>query len=181
MASFSERMIGAAMLNVNTYEEVEADTNAMPQAVAVVVLSSLAAGIGAFRLGGISGVIGGTVSALIGWVIWSGLAFLIGTKVLPEPTTRSDVGELLRTTGFAQSVGIARVLGIIPVLGWFINIAASLWLLVTMVVAVRQALDYKSTGRAIGVCLIGFVVYIVVGVVIGTVFGTATLVTGGFS
>ncbi len=180
MASFSERMIGAAMLNVNTYEEVEADSTATPQAMAVVVLSSLAAGIGAYRLGGFTGVLGTTVAALVGWVIWAALAFFIGTRLLPEPQTRSDVGELLRTTGFAQSVGILRVLGILPLVGWLISIVASLWMLVTMVIAVRQALDYQSTGRAVGVCLIGFVVYLVIGALIGTVFGTASLLSGGF-
>ena len=102
MASFTDRMIGAAMLNVNTYEEVEADTNAIPQAMTVVVISSLAAGIGTLRHGGISGLLFGTVAALVGWAIWAGLTFVIGTKLLPEPQTRSDFGELLRK-GYLQA------------------------------------------------------------------------------
>ena len=121
MASFSERMIGAAMLNVSTYEEVEGDTNATPQAMAVVVLSSVANGIGAFGLGGFKGLIWGTVGALVGWVIWAALTFLIGTKLLPEPQTRSDIGELLRTIGFASSPGILRLCGLIPLIGWLIK------------------------------------------------------------
>ncbi len=179
MASFTDRMIGAAMLNVNTYEEVEADTNAIPQAMAVVAISSVAAGIGSIRHGGISGLLLGTVAALIGWAIWAGLTFVIGTKLLPEPQTKSDVGELLRTIGFAQSPGILRVLGIIPVLGWLISIVASLWMLVATVIAVRQALDYQSTGRAVGVCLIGFVVYIVISFMLAAVFGLGGAVAGG--
>ncbi len=177
MASLTDRMIGAALLNVPTYEEVEADTEATPQAMIVVVLSSLAAGVGGFSLGGVSGLLYGLVASLLGWAVWAGIIFLVGTKLLPEPQTRSDVGELLRTLGFAQSPGILRVLGIIPLLGWIVSIAASLWMLVTTVIAVRQALDYKSTGRAVAVCLIGFIAYVVIGFVMASVFGIGGAMT----
>ena len=162
MASLGERMMGAAKLDVSTYEEVEADTTATPQAMIVVVVSALAAGIGSIGDNGIKGMIIVTVAALVGWFIWAGLTYLIGTKILPEPETKADVGELLRTTGFSQSPGVLRVLGIVPVLGGLITLVVSIWMLVAFVIAVRQALDYKSTGRAVGVCLIGFIVYFVV-------------------
>ncbi len=180
MASLTDRMIGAAMLNVNTYEEVESDTNATSEAMIVVVLASVANGIGSIGYGGIMGLIWGTVAALIGWAIWAGLTFVIGTKLLPEPQTRSDFGELLRTIGFAQSPGILRILGIIPLLGGLISIVASLWMLVAGVIAVRQALDYQSTGRAVAVCLIGFVVYMVIAFMMAAVFGIGGALTGAF-
>ena len=180
MASFTERMIGAAMLSVRTYEEVEADTSATPQAMAVVAMSSVAAGIGGFAHGGITGLLGGTIAALIGWAVWAGITFLIGTKLLPEPQTRSDVGELLRTIGFAQSPGILRVLTFIPLLGWVISIVIFVWMLAATVVAVRQALDYQSTGRAVGVCLIGFVAYVVINFMLAAVFGLGGAMTGAF-
>jgi hypothetical protein len=166
MATFAERMIGAAKLNLPTYEEVEADVGATGQALGVVVLSGIAAGIGAVRFGAM-GVVGGIIAALIGWVLWAFLTWFIGTKILPEPQTRSDIFELLRTTGFAQSPGVLRILGAIPILGWIINLAVSIWLLVAMVIAVRQALDYRSTGRAIGVCVIGWIIYVIVFAVLG--------------
>ncbi len=178
MASFSERLMGAARLDVNTYEEVEADTTATGQALIVVVLSSLAAGIGMIGDVGIVGILGVTVSALIGWFIWAGLTFLIGTKMLPEPQTQSDMGELLRTIGFASSPGLLRVLGILPLLGGLVSLVASIWMLVAMVVAVRQALDYKSTGRAVAVCLIGFVVYMVAIFGMMAVFGAGASLLG---
>ena len=156
MASLSERMIGSAMLDVHTYEEVEADTNATGQALMVVVLSSIAVGIGTLPLGGLSALLAGTVIALMGWFIWAFLVYLIGTKLLPEPNTRSDVPELLRTIGFSASPGLLRVLGLVPLLGNWIIFAVNIWMLIAMVIAVRQALDYESTGRAIGVCLIGW-------------------------
>ncbi len=162
MASLSERMIGSAKLDVHTYEEVEADTNATGQALMVVVLSSIAQGIGTLTLGGLWGLLAGTVSALVGWFIWAFLVYLIGTKLLPEPNTRSDVHELLRTTGFSASPGLLRVLGLVPLLGGLIMFAVHIWMLIAMVIAVRQALDYESTGRAIGVCVIGWFAQVVI-------------------
>ena len=133
---------------------MEADTGATTQALAVVVLASIALGIGSVNAGG--GLLGGALAALVGWVVWASIVYLIGTKLLPEPQTRSDVGELLRTTGFSASPGLLRVLGFVPGLGPLIVVAASVWMLVAMVVAVQQALDYSSTGRAVAVCLIGW-------------------------
>ena len=159
-------MIAASRLDVNLYEAVEADQTATTQAMTVVIISALAAGIGALR-SGLLAVVVAVVGALIGWVIWSFLCYFIGTKILPEEGTDADVGQLLRTTGFAQAPGVLRIFGIIPFIGILISFASAIWMLVAMVIAVRQALDYKSTGRAIGVCLIGFAVYMVFAVFLG--------------
>ena len=171
MANFQERIIRAAKLDVNLYEEVEADKTAMGQAMGVVVLSSIAAGIGTLARGGLGGIFMGTIAALIGWYVWAYLTYFIGTKWLPEPQTRADLGELLRTIGFSSSPGLIRVLGIIPGVGGLVFLAASIWMLVAMVIAVRQALDYKSTGRAVGVCLIGWVIQILILVVLFSILG----------
>ena len=162
MSTFSQRMVGAAQLDMPIYKEVRADTQATGQAMGVVVLSSIAQGIGAFALGGIRGFALGTVTALIGWFVWATIVYLIGTKILPEPQTRSDVGELLRTTGFASSPGLLRVLGLVPGLGFWIVVAVSVWIFMAMVIAVRQALDYESLERAVGVCLFGWFVQFVI-------------------
>lgn len=167
MATFTQRMIGAAKLDVRTYEEVEADPTALGQAMAVVVLASLAAGIGSIGKTGALGLITGTLGALIGWFIWALLTYLIGTKVLPQPQTRSDVGELLRTIGFSSSPGLLRILGVVPFLGTLIVFVANVWMLIAMVIAVRQALDYTSTWRAVGVCIIGWLVLVVLSMLLG--------------
>ena len=166
MASLIDRMIRAAKLDVSLYEEVEADRGALDQAVGVVVLSSIAAGIGNLWKGGGSGLVIGTLAALVGWVIWAALTYVIGTKLLPEPQTRADLGELLRVIGFSSSPGLIRVLGIIPGFRGLIFLAASIWMFVAMVIAVRQALDYTSTLRAVVVCVIGWVILIVIGMVL---------------
>lgn len=172
MASFMDRVVGAAKLDVRTYEEVEADTTATGQAVAVVVLSSLAAGIGS----GEGRYIVGAIGALVGWFIWAFLCYVIGTKLLPEANTKADVGELLRTLGFAAAPGILRVFGFIPILGWLVMLVVGIWMLATMVVAVRQALDYTSTLRAVGVCIVGWLVLVIWGIFMaGLIGGTAAL------
>ncbi len=159
-------MIGAAVLDVATYEEVEADKTATTQAMGVVLLSSLAQGVAGAAQGGGIGFVAGAVGALVGWFIWAFVVFIIGTKLLPEPQTRSDLGELLRTTGFSASPGLLRVLGVVPLIGPLIMFAVSIWMLVAMIIAVRQALDYQSTGRAVGVCLIGWFFFMVIIVVL---------------
>ncbi len=171
VAAIQERIIRAARLDVQLYEEVEADQGAMRQAMGVVVLAGVAAGIGNFANGGLVGTLTGTIGAIGGWYIWAFLTYFIGTRLLPEPQTRADHGELLRTTGFSSAPGLIRVFGIIPGLTGLVFSVAAIWMLVAMVIAVRQALDYTSTWRAIGVCAIGWVIQAVLLAVVLSMFG----------
>lgn len=162
MPSLTDRMLRAAKLDVALYEEVEGDKTATGQAMTVVILSAVAAGLGSVRHAGVRGLIAMSVISLVGWVVWSALTYWIGTRILPEPTTQADFGQLLRSIGFASAPGVIRVLGILPGLGALVALIAAVWMLVAMVIAVRQALDYTGTARAVGVCLIGWVVQAVV-------------------
>jgi hypothetical protein len=171
MTSFRDRIIRAAKLDVNLYEEVEADRGAMRQAMGVVVLSSVAAGVGTFEIGGIRGVFMGTIVALIAWYVWAYLTYFIGTRFLPEPQTKADHGELLRTIGFSSSPGLIRALGVIPGLRAMVFTVASIWMLVAMIIAVRQALDYESTLRAVGVCVIGWIIQALILMLLLSIFG----------
>ncbi len=157
--TFVQRMIGAAKLDPKVFEEVEADRSATLQALAVVVLASLAGGIAVGD--GVRGLVVGTVAGLIGWLIWAWLIYLIGSRWLPEPNTRADTGELLRVIGFATSPGILRVVGIIPFLQGLVFLVTAIWTLVAVIIAVRQALDFTSTLRAAAVCFIGWLVQVV--------------------
>jgi len=149
------RMAGAARLEVATYEEVEADRGATWQAILISIVSSLAITIGDFHAGDVD-AIAKIVAGLVGWITWVFFIWLVGVKMVPEPETRSDLGELIRTTGFATTPGLFRILGLVPVVGWLFVVAAWIWTLAAMVVGVRQALDYKSTPRAVFVCVLGF-------------------------
>jgi hypothetical protein len=171
MTDFKTRMLRAAKLDVSLYEEVEADKGATTQAMIVVMLSSVAAGIGSIGSGGVGGIVFGTVAALVGWYVWAYLTFFIGTRFLPEAGTDADHGELLRTIGFSSAPGLIRVAGIIPGLGTFVFSVAGIWMLAAMVIGVRQALDYKSTLRAFGVCLIGWVIQALILVIVFAIFG----------
>jgi len=162
MASIVDRMIRAAKLDATLYEEVEADQGALGQATAVVVMASIAGGIGNIGEMGVMGFVLGAVFSLIGWYVWSFIIYWVGTRLLPQPTTQADVGQLLRTLGFASSPGLLRALGVIPGIGPLIVLVSTIWTLVAMVIAVRQALDYDSTGRAIAVCLVGWVVQVLI-------------------
>jgi len=170
MAPLWARMLRAARLEGSLYEEVEADRSALGQAMLTVVLASVAAGIGSALLGP-RAILVGIMSALIGWFIWAVLAWLIGTRVMPEPQTQADLGQLLRTTGFASAPGLLRLFGFIPVLGILITAIAHIWMLVAMIVAVRHALDYTGIGRAIGVCIIGWIVYVLLAVMLSFIYG----------
>jgi hypothetical protein len=155
------RMLRAARLDASLYEEVEADRGATPQAFAVVVLAGLATGIGALGNSGAAGLLWHTLLDVALWYGWAGLTLWIGTRLLPTPATRADLGELLRTLGFACAPGILRVVGIFPPLAFAAFTLCGLWMLVAMVVALRQALDYDSTARAAAVCAIGLPLYAV--------------------
>jgi hypothetical protein len=158
MSSLANRLIGSVWLDANSYEEVEADTHANAQAVGIVFLSSAAAAVGA-RTESLGSMITLVVVALASWIVWVLLTLVIGTQLLPGKATRADFGQLLRTTGFSAAPGILRVLGIVPVIGWAIFMAATIWMLFSFVVAVRQALDYTNTGSALAVCLLGWLIH----------------------
>lgn len=171
MSNFKERIIRAAKLDIDLYEEVEADKEALGQAMGVVVLSSVAAGIGVITKGGLGGILTGIIFALISWYIWAYLTYFIGTKFLPEPQTKADLGELLRTIGFSSSPGLIRILGIIPKLREVVFLFTSVWMLVAMVIAVRQTLDYKNTLRAVGVCAIGWIIQVLMLLLLFSILG----------
>jgi len=158
-----QRMIGAARLNVHTYEDVENDQTATKQALLVVVLVSLASGIGAIAGGNafILNFLLGIAIGIIGWAIWAYITFFVGTKFFNTPETHADWGQLARGTAFAQTPGLLRVFGIIPYIGGVIVLISVIWTIIAMVIAVRQCLDYQSTNRACAVVLISFIPYII--------------------
>jgi len=172
-STFLHRLIGAVALRAETYEEVEGDRRANGQAVVVVVLSSVAAGIGARGFGAVDAgnIVFFSAVALIAWGAWAAIVYQIGARILPASSTRADIGELLRTTGFAAAPGLLRIIGLLPDLTIPSFAIAALWMLVAMIIAVRQALDYPSMRRAIAVCGVGWMLAIALAVLFGVLFG----------
>lgn len=162
LEGLGERMVRAAKLDASLYEEVEADRKAQVQAAMAVVLSAMAAGVGATLHGGMRAFFLESFQALAGWYMWAFATCLVGMRLLPESQTKADFGELLRTISFSSAPGVIRVLGIIPGLTGFVFGAASVWMLGAMVIAVRQAFDYTTTSRAVAVCVIGWIAQILI-------------------
>jgi hypothetical protein len=135
------------------------------------VLSSIAAGVGSIGQIGVKGIFIGAITALIAWYVWAYITYFIGVKILPEPQTKADHGELLRTIGFSSSPGLIRIFAIIPGLAGILFLVTSIWMLVAMVIAVRQALDYQSTLRAVAVCIIGWVIQAIILMILFYVLG----------
>ena len=151
--NFLIRVFRAIKIDPELYEEVEHDKSATLQAAAVVFLSSLAAGVGAIHLGASNFILGPIIS-LASWYFWAFLIFIVGTKLFPDKQTKSDHGELLRTIGFSRAPGLIRIFGFTPELMTVTFVGASFWMLACMVVAVRQALDYRSLWKAFGVVVL---------------------------
>ena len=149
-----DRMVGAAFLNIDTYEEVEHDQEATLQAAAVVAMVAVASAVGGLGMGA-PGALRGAAASIVGWLVWAAITWLVGTKLFGGTATW---GELLRTLGFASTPGLLKVFGIIPNLGWPIVALAALWGLATGFVAVRQALDFGN-GKTLATVLIGWVCY----------------------
>src|SRR5918993_1633980 len=134
--TFHQRAIGAAKLNVPIFEEIEADRAATGQALIIVVLSNLAAGIGLTERLYDAPVLHRVMLALILWVFWAISTYIVGVYLMPETETQTDVGELLRTIGFAASPGILRIFGTLPAVGEMIYGISTAWMVVAMVIAI---------------------------------------------
>jgi hypothetical protein len=171
---FLSRIIRALLLDINLYEEVEKDKSSIWQSMIVVFLASLAAGVYTYNHGGVKGLIVGTVLAFAGWIVMSFLVYLVGTKLFPGTDTKTDVGEILRVLGFAGAPGIFLLVALLPVIRnfvWIVILVIWIWRLVAMIIAVRQALDFKSTWSAIWVCIIGLIAYLLVYIILLFAYG----------
>lgn len=167
-----DRMIRAAKLENAVYEEVEHDQSATVQAFWVVVIASVAAGIGGLGAG-LTGLIVGVIAALVGWAAYAYVCYWIGTRVLAGPQTSATWGQLLRTLGFASSPRVLLVLAFIPVIGLLLAIVVLIWTFLTTVVAIRQALDF-DTGRAIVTAIAGWAVLFLTTIVVAALVVGAT-------
>ena len=169
------RMLGAAMLNPDTFEDVEHDSSATWQAALVVIIVTIAAVVGGILAGDgeiFRGLVLGVVRGLVSWAVWAGAAVLVGTTILNTPSTHADWGQVARGTGFAQTPGILSVLFFIPIVGWILVIVGFVWRWAAMVVSLRQTLDYDSTWRAFFVVLIAFIPVLIINIVIQIILGS---------
>jgi hypothetical protein len=155
--ALGERMIRAAKLDRSLYEEIKVDRRAPVQAAMVVILAAAAAGVSAIADDGMGGFFYRTMQAMVQWYAWVFFTYLVGTRLLQEPQTKIDCGTTVRMISFASAPGVVGLLGVIPIPG-FSNIVIGLvlaWMFGAMVIAVKEALRYTTTVRAVGACLLG--------------------------
>ncbi len=169
MTAFIRRVLGALGLDAATFEDVEADRSALPQALLVVALAGVGAGIGVAGVGDTAprtiALI--TVASIAAWVAWALLVHQIGAHVLGEPRTEVDLGQVLRTLGFAAAPGMFRAFEVFGATRWLFFPITAVWMVAAMTVAIRQAFDYGSLGRAVAVSLLGWTVLVTVGAGVG--------------
>ena len=169
------RMIRAARLDTSLYEEVEHDQSATSQAMQVVLIVALASGIGSalwklFTLNpidAVTGLVGGILAAVLGWLAWALVTYIIGAKLLGGTAT---YGEMLRTLGFAQSPNVLLIFSAIPLLGGLLRFVLLIWVLLAGLIAIRQALDV-GTGKAIITAILGWIVMVIIVGIVASVFG----------
>jgi hypothetical protein len=152
------KMIGASKLDINLYDEVESNPDVTKEAFLAVLLVSISTGIGMIGISGSIGIITGLVSSIIAWVLWSVIIYVIGVRGFGHS---SDLGELLRCLGFAYSPGILNIFMLLPFIGHFVPYVTSIWVFLTFIVAIRQALDCE-TSRAILISVLGFLAYVII-------------------
>ena len=172
MTQFFLRFVGALALNPAAYEDIEADPRSTMQSVIVVLAVTCAGGFAAMGLGliGAAGFLTGAIMMLGGWLLWVSLIATIGTTALAEPQTRSNPRELLRTLGYAAAPGVFVAFAAMRAAAPLVIGVVSIWMIAAAVVAARQALDYRSTWRAVGVCALSWALSVGVLIAIGLVF-----------
>ncbi len=178
--TFGERVVGAMKLDPNAFEDVERDPTAMGQAVGVIALQAVSTALGNIYYGGFSGILWGVIVALITYMIWTVLVWIIGTKVMPDPETKADLPETFRVLAFAAAPGILGIVTIIPIIGWLILFALWIWSIAAMVIAVRQVLDYTNTGKAAVVVIIGFIISLIVNAILTFAFIGTSIMRGAY-
>lgn len=176
-----DRMLGAALLKAETYEDVEADRGALPQALLIVIAVSIVGAVGNVLSPDadvVNGVIRGVVGGVVLWALWALLTWIVGATIFRTATTQADWGQLARGTGFAQTPGLLNVFAFLPVVGGLVGFVVFFWRFAAMVVAVRQCLDYTSTWRAFFVILISAIPVFILYVIVGTILGVGTVTVG---
>jgi hypothetical protein len=180
-ATYADRIRGALMLDPRTYRDVEQDTDANGQAALTVVLAALATGIGAILgrdfLGNSLGLV---ISSILQWIVFSFVAYFVGTTLFASAQTSVTPGQVLRTIGFAQAPKFFMVLGIIPILGWIVGIVVFFWFIAAAITALKEAFEF-DTGKAVGTGIVALIGILIVDIILSIFFGIGSALFGGIS
>lgn len=160
-----QRVTRLLKLDFTVFREIEVDENATSQAAIVVGAAALSRFIGS--LGGRFGTAVGQliIAVLVGWLLWSYITVLVGTKLFGGD---ANFWGMARSLGYANAPGILGILVVIPVIGWVISLVILVLQLLLGFYAVRETLNITSE-KAILTILIGWVVTLLATLLIGVV------------
>jgi len=183
--SIVQNMISAAKLDKDFYASVEKDESKNAEALTVVIIAAIASAIGngvggifaKGLLGGLMGIVFGLLLVLAGYYIWAYLTHFVGTKFFGGD---ADVGEVLRTYGYAYSPQVLAILAFIPCIGWAIAFAAGIWSLVAGIIAIREAMDF-DTGKAVLTVVISWAIMMAIFMVLAMIMGVGSIGLAAFS
>jgi hypothetical protein len=178
MTGFMDRVLGAVRLDGQLYKTVAEDQGATSQSLWIIAIYGMASGFAFFGKTGAAAINMVLLTTLLGWYIWAFFTYYLGTKIFSEPQTNADRKAVYRAMGFAASAGWIRALGVVPGIAWLAILVSTVWMLIASVIAVKQALDYTSTLRAVGVCVlcwcISMIVQMTLLVILISAFGIST-------
>jgi len=166
-----ERILRVFKLDRTVFAEVEHDESATSQAAIVVAIVAALSVIGTIiqmlfslvrggkpDIGGmILSVVVTFVITFINWAVWSGVTYLVGTKLFKGEAT---FGEMLRVIGFAYA---PQMLGIVPCIG---GIIGGIWSLIASYFAIKEGLDLDDTGTIVTI-LVGWLITVIISAVVG--------------
>jgi hypothetical protein len=170
-----QRAKDVAQLDTRTYREIARDPNATKEAALVVALVAIANGIGSAGDGS-SGLIGGIIAGLLGWVVFSAVIWFVATNITGSPTTTASIESLMRTLGYARVPGLLAVFGFIWLIGWIATAVAGIWILVTSLYAIHTTLNMGWL-RTLATVLIAGIISGLVTLLIGLIFGIGLTLT----
>jgi hypothetical protein len=168
--ALQDRMMRAFRGEAALFEEVEHDENATTEALLIVAISALSLGVGsalgAAAMGrpsaGLVGLVVGVISSLVGWAVFSGVTYFIGTRLFSADATWNEV---LRTLGYAYTPMVVGIVALVPIIGGLVVLIAALWTLYLAFIAIRSALDL-DTGKTIATILLAIIPSAIISVIV---------------
>jgi len=156
------RLTRMVKFDFTVFPEIEQDEKATTEAAIIVLVTSLIGALGSIGAGFGRFLLMFIVSVAVGWLLWSYLTMLIGTRLFGGNAT---FWGMARALGYASAPGILRLLGFIPLIGWIFSLAAWALSLILGFFAVRETLEL-TTEKAILTVLIGWAVMVIVNVIL---------------
>ena len=119
---------------------------------------------GAIALGTLykTNIIFSGVTALLSWLVWGALIYVIGIKLFPDPDTNTNFRKIMITVGLAHAPGLFRFFVFEPSLVVPIVFLTQFWIFASLIIGIRETLNFKSNFKSAGVIIIAFLIISIV-------------------